>query len=182
MSSDQSSSPESPEVTTLPSLPKEGKVKSRRKPSFRLNGQVHLQTEHNNVTALLSDDNGKKATVVKKDGARESTGAPSKKGPRKSSHGKKEIRTEEDEDNHPEIMKKLNSSINVTHEGHGVSRKENYGTSMTPSDGSSSPITKEKKTKTDSTTKDPIKVTTETPIFKHQDFGEVSVVDVSANK
>ena len=100
-----------PEVTTLPSLPEEGKAKSRRKPGFRSEEEPPSKVEGENVTDISLDDVKLKGMDVKKDGKNKQS---KKKGPLKDQlHGKKEIR-QEDEVDTKDSIKPLNTNKNAT--------------------------------------------------------------------
>jgi len=110
-STSQTSSVKPPETTTLPSLPDEGKAKSRRKPGFRSEDETPSKVEEENVKDVPIENDEAKKIDVKKDGKTKSS---KKKGAVKDKpHGKKEIR-QEDEKSKEYDIKSLDSNKNMT--------------------------------------------------------------------
>ena len=110
-----------PGVTTLPSLPQEGEAKSRRKPSLKeQEGSEIEQKDMKDFPVVTNDTN---EMDVKKDGNIKSSIKSRKGAPTKSSHGKKEIRNEE-ENNLDGETDSGNISPNVTSIEDDIVKKE----------------------------------------------------------
>jgi len=99
------------EITTLPSLPDEGRAKSRRKPGFRSEEETPLKPEGENVKDDSFDDDKIKGMDIKKDG--KSKLSKKKVSLKEQSHGKKEIRLE-DEIDKTDNTKLLDTNKNET--------------------------------------------------------------------
>jgi len=65
-STSQISTVNPPEITTLPSLPEEGKAKSRRKPGFRSEEETPSKVEGENAKDVSFDDVKTKGMDIKK--------------------------------------------------------------------------------------------------------------------
>ena len=110
-SASETSSVKPPETTTLPSLPDEGKAKSRRKPGFRSEDETPSKIEEENVKNAPIENVETKNIDIKKDGKSKSS---KKKGAVKDKpHGKKEIR-QQDEKSKEDDIKSLDSNKNMT--------------------------------------------------------------------
>lgn len=121
-STNPSSSVKPLEITTLPTLPDEGKPKSRRKPGFRSEDQELSETEGENVKDVSVGDNKAKGMDIKKDGKSK---LYKKKGSLKDQlHGKKEIRKEDENIENIDNSKDLDSKKNVTSQDKTIQKEQ----------------------------------------------------------
>jgi len=172
----QTSSSATPEVTTLPSLPEEGEVKSRRKPSLKeQEGSETKQKDLKIYPAVTTDIN---EMDVEKDSNIKSSIKSRKGAPTKSPHGKKEIRNEE-ENNLDGEKDAGNISPNVTSILDDIVTKENNGTISNPSSDIMPTNKKEGMVNVDNKTEPPETTTTETAFKVHSSI--VKIVPLKEN-
>ena len=155
------------DVTTLPSLPDAGEVKSRRKPSLK--DQEGSEIEQNDKNVLPSDTTDTKKIDIQKDGESKSVTTLKKVTPKKSYHGKKEIRNDEENDKDKKIDR-ANLSTNITSIPHKVISKVN---NITTSSGIIPESTTEKIMKIEGETKVIPKAPTETPFNVHNSIVKI---------
>ena len=156
-----------PDVTTLPNLPEVGEVKSRRKPTLK--DQEGSDVKQKDKKEMGTETTGTKVMTLKKDEDSTPLITLKKGAPKKSSHGKKEIRNYEENDQDENKLKTelKNLKTNVTSMPHNILLKVNNVATLDPSSGILPESTTEYKMKIGGKTKVSQRDTTETPFKVH---------------